>query len=84
MRYHVDPDQGTLWSTDTAVISIGDTREFLLREAQDYSQHHRYFVTGGDCVIMHSDCQERYQVKHYRHALSACVPSGSVRGLVRW
>lgn len=32
MRYHIDPDQGVYWSTNTVVVSIGDTREFCLRE----------------------------------------------------
>mmetsp|Transcript_28564 Transcript_28564/g.28904 ORF Transcript_28564/g.28904 Transcript_28564/m.28904 type:complete len:84 (-) Transcript_28564:745-996(-) len=28
MRYHIDPDQGTLWDRETAVVSIGATRRF--------------------------------------------------------
>jgi hypothetical protein len=31
MRYHSDPDQGTLWDCDTAVVSIGVTRRFAFR-----------------------------------------------------
>eukprot|EP00188_Purpureofilum_apyrenoidigerum_P006207 Plantae.Rhodophyta-Purpureofilum_apyrenoidigerum.ctg9229.p1 GENE.Plantae.Rhodophyta-Purpureofilum_apyrenoidigerum.ctg9229~~Plantae.Rhodophyta-Purpureofilum_apyrenoidigerum.ctg9229.p1 ORF type:complete len:396 (+),score=51.31 Plantae.Rhodophyta-Purpureofilum_apyrenoidigerum.ctg9229:164-1351(+) len=61
MRYHSDPDQGTYWTTDTAVVSIGDTRQFIFRRADDYSMRHVYYVTGGDVVIMRGDCQERFQ-----------------------
>ena len=32
MRYHIDPDQGFLWDYDTAVVSIGATRQFSFRE----------------------------------------------------
>jgi alkylated DNA repair dioxygenase AlkB len=32
MRYHIDPDQGTLWDYETAVVSIGATRRFAFRE----------------------------------------------------
>jgi alkylated DNA repair dioxygenase AlkB len=31
MRYHRDPDQGTLWDYDTAVVSIGSPRPFSFR-----------------------------------------------------
>lgn len=31
MRYHSDPDQGTLWGYDTAVVSVGATRRFCFR-----------------------------------------------------
>ena len=32
MRYHIDPDQGTLWDYETAVISVGGSRRFCFRE----------------------------------------------------
>jgi alkylated DNA repair dioxygenase AlkB len=31
MRYHIDPDQGTLWDYDTTVVSVGATRRFAFR-----------------------------------------------------
>merc|ERR1740124_2072206 len=34
MRYHVDPDQGTLWDCSTAVASIGSSRRFAFRESE--------------------------------------------------
>mmetsp|Transcript_3190 Transcript_3190/g.9724 ORF Transcript_3190/g.9724 Transcript_3190/m.9724 type:complete len:376 (+) Transcript_3190:81-1208(+) len=61
MRYHSDPDQDTLWTTDTAVVSIGDTRQFILRRIDDFSSRHIYYVSGGDVVVMSDDCQEKYQ-----------------------
>jgi alkylated DNA repair dioxygenase AlkB len=67
MRYHVDPDQGVYWTEHTCVVSVGDTREFVVRELGDYSRRHRFFVSGGDVVYMFADCQERYQ-----HAVRVC------------
>ena len=32
MRYHSDPDQGSLWSCETAVVSIGASRRVAFRE----------------------------------------------------
>lgn len=31
-KFHSDPDHGRLWSHDTVVVSIGETRRFNLRE----------------------------------------------------
>lgn len=36
MRYHVDPLYG-VWSPESAVVSIGDTRTFIFREISDYN-----------------------------------------------
>lgn len=75
MRYHIDPDQGVHWTTNTAVVSIGDTREFCLRdiETKGKREHHRFFVSQADAVEMVDDCQERYQhcVKVCEHAEDA-------------
>ena len=69
MRYHIDPDQGVHWTTNTAVVSIGDTREFCLRDVATKGQreHHRFFVGQADAVEMVGDCQARYQ-----HAVKVC------------
>ena len=32
MRYHSDPDQGTLWDYATVVVSVGATRKFAFRD----------------------------------------------------
>mmetsp|Transcript_21035 Transcript_21035/g.42328 ORF Transcript_21035/g.42328 Transcript_21035/m.42328 type:complete len:458 (+) Transcript_21035:48-1421(+) len=61
MRFHSDPDQGIHWSTNTAVVSVGDTRLFVMREMDDHSKRHQFYVTSGDVLIMHGDCQQRYQ-----------------------
>lgn len=65
MNYHQDPDQGTLWTHDTAVVSIGDTREFCLKDAReegvkDADRFHRFYVEGGDVTLMFGNCQTSY------------------------
>ena len=74
MRYHIDPDQGTLWDYETAVVSIGATRKFAFREiTKKYDNHngndkrinvsppHVFTLMHGDVTEMFSDCQERFQ-----------------------
>eukprot|EP00466_Bigelowiella_natans_P005629 jgi/Bigna1/77192/fgenesh1_pg.46_\ len=61
MRFHADPDQNTLWSTNSVVVSAGDTRLFIMRQMNDHSKRHQFYVSAGDIVIMYADCQERYQ-----------------------
>jgi hypothetical protein len=39
MRYHMDPDQGTLWDYETAVVSVGATRRFAFRSIPDPNQN---------------------------------------------
>ncbi len=64
-----DPDQGVHWTTNTAVVSIGDTREFCLRDmaTKGAEEHHRFWVAQADAVEMVGDCQERYQ-----HCVKVC------------
>ena len=38
MRYHIDPDQGTLWGYETAVVSVGATRKFAFRDIPSTQQ----------------------------------------------
>ena len=70
MRYHSDPDQGTLWDYDTAVVSVGATRRFAFRrnnksstvvEAEKTRPPHNFVVLNGDVTHMWGDCQERFQ-----------------------
>lgn len=63
MRYHVDPDQGTLWNFDTAVVSVGATRRFAFRaiDQRDHQPPHNFVVMDGDVTHMYGDCQERFQ-----------------------
>ena len=67
MRYHVDPDQGTLWDYDTAVVSVGASRRFSFRRIPSLESdgknncHHSYVVMHGDVAHMFGRCQEQYQ-----------------------
>lgn len=73
MRYHSDPDQGSLWDYETAVVSIGATRKFAFRSNptsspgrgdggnNNRSKPHVFVLFSGDVTEMFRDCQERYQ-----------------------
>lgn len=61
MRYHSDPDVGMLWTQDTSVVSVGDTRQFIFRATEDHSRRHAFYVFGGDCVRMVGHCQRDFQ-----------------------
>ena len=75
MRYHVDPDQGTLWGYETVVVSVGATRKFSFRDIPGLAKHngddkkspkktgnvHNFYVLDGDITEMFSDCQQKYQ-----------------------
>ncbi|KAL3945657.1 MAG: hypothetical protein SGBAC_000225 [Bacillariaceae sp.] len=66
MRYHIDPDQGTLWDFETAVVSVGCTRRFAFREmpSSDCSSNtkpHVFVLFQGDVTEMFADCQTRFQ-----------------------
>lgn len=47
MRFHIDPDQGVYWSSNTVVVSVGDTREFCLREVVSSSSSSSVAAGGG-------------------------------------
>jgi alkylated DNA repair dioxygenase AlkB len=71
MRYHADPDQGTLWDYETAVVSVGATRKvafrpskpdvYRLSEANTSTSPHSFHVLHGDVMFMFNDCQELFQ-----------------------
>lgn len=73
MRYHIDPDQGSLWDYDTAVVSIGATRRFAFRritrnsyerskgQTKQQPQPHNYVIMHGDVTYMFGDCQKSFQ-----------------------
>uniref|UniRef100_A0A6U3T5F4 Fe2OG dioxygenase domain-containing protein n=2 Tax=Ditylum brightwellii TaxID=49249 RepID=A0A6U3T5F4_9STRA len=76
MRYHIDPDQGTLWDYETAVVSIGSSRRFAFRpiaasmkeeenenqkQQQQQQRVHNFVVMNGDVTEMFGDCQTRFQ-----------------------
>ena len=68
MRYHSDPDQGTLWDNATAVVSIGASRRFVFRSISNTTsqphqpqQPHSFVVMNSDVTYMFQDCQNLYQ-----------------------
>ncbi|KAG7370803.1 2(OG)-Fe(II) oxygenase superfamily protein [Nitzschia inconspicua] len=67
MRYHIDPDQGSMWGYETAVVSIGATRKFAFRSnnpsgtAKTNNKPHAFVLFNGDVTEMFGDCQERFQ-----------------------
>lgn len=68
MRYHSDPDQGTLWDNATAVVSVGATRRVAFRNllsdengSEKSAKPHNFVVMHGDVMEMVDDCQTRYQ-----------------------
>eukprot|EP00571_Detonula_confervacea_P011525 CAMPEP_0172305532 /NCGR_PEP_ID=MMETSP1058-20130122/6794_1 /TAXON_ID=83371 /ORGANISM="Detonula confervacea, Strain CCMP 353" /LENGTH=428 /DNA_ID=CAMNT_0013017153 /DNA_START=446 /DNA_END=1732 /DNA_ORIENTATION=- len=72
MRYHSDPDQGSLWGYETVVASVGATRKFAFRaipkegeigggNANQDSSTHVFTLMHGDCCSMFGDCQQIFQ-----------------------
>lgn len=62
MRYHIDPDQGTLWDYDTAVVSVGASRRFAFRAMSSSTlQPHNFVVMHGDLTYMFGECQSQFQ-----------------------
>jgi len=45
------------WTPNTAVVSLGDARQFVFREASDHAVRWQYRVANGDVVEMFGDCQ---------------------------
>ena len=63
MRYHIDPDQGTLWDFDTVVVSVGASRRFSFRRISedDNQEIHSFTVMHSDTTYMFADCQQQFQ-----------------------
>ena len=64
--WHVDPDLGSVFSRDTHIVSVGESRRFALRQivnagSESMQNHHVHHVHNGDAFGMHRDCQERFQ-----------------------
>jgi len=64
--YHSDPDLGSVFSRDTVIVSLGETRRFTLRKISHFpvsesEAHHVFHVKDGDAFWMGRDCQETYQ-----------------------
>jgi len=76
MGFHSDPGVGEKWSDRTAVVSIGDTRVFAFRNANepnDQRNRFEFHVRNCDVVVMFDDCQSRFQhaIKPEKHADNA-------------
>lgn len=62
MRYHIDPDQGSLWDYDTVIVSVGASRRFGFRRVNvDNEKPHTFVVMHGDVTHMFGNCQESFQ-----------------------
>jgi alkylated DNA repair dioxygenase AlkB len=65
MRYHIDPDQGTMWGFETVVVSVGATRRFAFRNipgtGDPQAKPHTFVVMQSDVTVMFADCQEGFQ-----------------------
>lgn len=69
MRYHSDPlydptdPTRQIWVDDTAVVSVGDPRTFIVREKEDHPdrKYYRFIVGAGDVFQMTEGCQAHYQ-----------------------
>jgi hypothetical protein len=71
MRFHCDPDQGTKWDYDTAVVSLGAARRFAIRPIPYYrtaalslqrsNRPHSSEFFHSAVTHMWGDCQERSQ-----------------------
>jgi alkylated DNA repair dioxygenase AlkB len=69
-KFHSDPDHGRVWARDTVVVSIGETRRFVLREITPEAvsvsvtkeqRHHSFHVCDGDAFHMFGACQDDFQ-----------------------
>jgi hypothetical protein len=73
VEYGSDPDHGSKWSLEQAVVSFGEVRRFNLKRiqggegassaekrAQDAEPEHSFHVRNGDVVHMFADCQDKF------------------------
>lgn len=60
MKFHCDP-QADGWADDTAVVSVGAARRFVLRRIDDVASRWTHVLHTGDVVYMSGDCQRRFQ-----------------------
>jgi len=60
--WHADPEHGSLWALETAVVSVGETRRFAFRATGDaVGDQYTFYLFHGDVVRMWADCQQRFQ-----------------------
>jgi alkylated DNA repair dioxygenase AlkB len=60
MEFHSDP---SAYGDNTwiASVSLGEEREFLLRNKEDHNEVHSYILGTGSLIIMGEHCQDRYE-----------------------
>ena len=71
--YGSDPEHGSKWSLEQAVVSFGEVRRFNLKRIQggeggssadkralDADPPHSFLVRNGDVVHMFGDCQDSF------------------------
>lgn len=72
-KWHSDPEHGSKWSLEQAVVSFGEVRRFNLKRIQgaeggssadkralDADPAHSFHVRDGDVVHMFGDCQDSF------------------------
>ena len=60
--YHTDPGMGTMYATDSVIVSIGETRRFSFRPLGTTDvEAHWIRVADGDCVFMFANCNDDYE-----------------------
>ena len=77
-KFHSDPEHGTHWHRETAVVSSGEVRRFAFRRigAED-DDRHLFHLFHGDVVHMHHACQDEWQ-----HAVFAAEDATNSGGRV--
>jgi len=60
MDFHSDPSAygDNTWISS---VSLGEEREFLLRNKENHDDVHSYILEGGSLIIMGERCQDRYE-----------------------
>ena len=60
--YHTDPGMGTMYATDSVIVSIGETRRFSFRPLGTTDEEADWIrVADGDCVFMFANCNDDYE-----------------------
>ena len=60
MRYHSDPILDK-WDTNFMIVSIGDSRNIIFRDATNFDTKFKFELKNGDIIHMFDDCQDKYQ-----------------------
>ena len=62
---HSDPELGTMWARDSAIVSVGESRKFVFKKISNKenidSERYSYQVYDGDVILMSANCQEKFE-----------------------